>query len=50
MTSIALPVCVPAVFQLLLVIASVTVPVVPAFRLTSIPSAPAPRIVLPVIV
>src|SRR3954452_2613073 len=34
LTSIALPVCVPAAFQLLFVITTVTVPVVRAFRLT----------------
>ena len=41
--STALPVCVPPVFQLLLVTTRFKVPVVPALRSTSIPSAPAPR-------
>ena len=44
--STAVPVCVPAVFQVLPVMVSVSVPVVPALRLTSIPFPPALEITL----
>ena len=44
--STALPACVLAVFQLFVLIVSARVPVVPALRLTSMPSAPALEITL----